>query len=374
MATTDFGSLTAAQKEHWAVKVFVDGRDESFWMSSGLVGRNTEDHNRPVHRITELSESVEGAGTKVTMQIVHDLVNDGVAGDQQLTGNEEAMENEAITIQVDQLRHGVKKKGRMSEQKTVVKFRSNAQGQLSFWLADTLDELKFLTASGRAYTLNTDGSTRSQTVLSQLEFAADVAAATTNRVIHAGAATSEGTLTATDTMDWDFLVNAKAFAERKKIRPIRAGGRSYYIVVMSTEQMRDLRKDSDFKSIVQNAMGRGKSNPLFTGEDVQCEGLILYSHNKVYNTFGLTSGVDKWGSGQTVDGAQALLMGAQALGFATVTDPYWEEADKNDYNNQPGIGYGQIFGLLKPQFESPVDGTTEDYGVLSLKTAAAASS
>lgn len=372
MATTDFSSLTAAQKEHWAVETFMQGRDESFWDSSGLVGQNTSDHNKPVHLIDELSETIEGAGSKVTMQIVHDLAEDGIAGDQQLTGNEERMVNEAQTIQIDMLRHGVKKNGRMSEQKTVTKFRTHAKGQLAFWLADTVDELQFLTAAGRAYTLNTDGSTRASSTLSQLAFAADVVAASSNRIIHAGSATSEATITASDTMDWDLLVDAKAKAGRKKIRPIRSGGKSYYVVIMSTEQMRDLRKDADFKSILQNAGPRGKSNPLFTGAECEVEGLILYEHNKVYNTQGLTSGVDKWGSGSNVDGAQAMLLGAQAMGKAMVTEPFWEEADINDYKNQPGIAYGQIFGLLKPQFEGPADGTTEDYGVLSIKTAAAA--
>ncbi len=372
MATTDFGALTDAQREVWATKVFVTGRDESFWMSTGLTGKNTDDHNRPVHRITDLSESMEGAGTKVTMQLVQDLQKDGIAGDARLTDNEEAMENEAITLNVDMLRHGVKKKGRMSEQRTIIKFRSNAKGQLSFWLAETLDELKFLTVSGRSYTLHTDGSTRSQTTLSTLQFAADVTAASSGRIMHAGSATSEATITASDTMSWDMIVNAKATAQRKKMRPIKMGGKNTYIMILSTEQMRDLRKDADFKSILQNGGSRGDKNKLFTGEECMVNGIILYEHNKVYNTLGLASG-SKWGAGSNVDGAQALLLGAQALGFATVNNPFWEEADQNDYKNQPGVAYGQIFGLLKPQFKSQADSlTVQDYGVLSVKTAAAA--
>lgn len=372
MSTTAFGALTDLQRKVWAKKTNKDGRDQSFWMSNSLVGSNTDDHNRPVQKITELSRSADGSGDKVIMNIVHDLQKDGIVGDAQLTGNEEAMNAEAITLNVDLLRHGVKSAGEMNEQRTVIAFRKTAKERLSFWLADSLDEMMFLVASGRALTLNTDGSTRSDTSWSTFTFASDVAAATSNRILHAGSATSEGTLTASDTMSWDLLIAAKTKAVRKRIRPIRAGGKPYYVIVLSPEQCRDLKQDSDYQAAVARGQSRGKGNPLFTGEEVTVDGLVIYEHNKVYNTFGLTSAVDKWGSGQTVDGAQALLMGAQALGFASVGDSFWKEADINDYGNQPGIAYGQIIGLLKPQFQSSVDANaTEDYGVISVKTAAA---
>ena len=64
----------------------------------------------------------------------------------------------------------------MSEQATVLQFRTQAKDKLAFWLADTTDELGFLTCAGRAYSLNTDGSSRSATSqLPQLSFASDVA-------------------------------------------------------------------------------------------------------------------------------------------------------------------------------------------------------
>lgn len=371
MSTTAFGALTDLQRKVWAKKTNKDGRDQSFWMSNSLVGSNTDDHNRPVQKITELSRSADGSGDKVIMNIVHDLQKDGIVGDAQLTGNEEAMNAEAITLNVDLLRHGVKSAGEMDEQRTVIAFRKTAKERLSFWLADSLDEMMFLVASGRALTLNTDGSTRADTSWSTFTFASDVAAATTNRILHAGSATTEATITASDTMSWDLLIAAKTKAVRKRIRPIRAGGKPYYVIVLSPEQCRDLKQDSDYQAAVSRGQSRGKGNPLFTGEEVTVDGLVIYEHNKVYNTFGLTSS-NKWGSSGTVDGAQALLMGAQALGFASVSDPFWKEADITDYGNQPGIAYGQIIGLLKPQFQSSVDAnSTEDYGVISVKTAAA---
>ena len=103
------------------------------------------------------------------------------------------------------------------------------------------------------------------------------------------------------------------------------------------------------------------------------DGIVIYDHQKVYNTLSAASG-SKWGAASTIDGAQAAMLGAQAIGLATIGEASWEEADDTDYKNRPGIAYGRIFGLLKPQFKySNIDETTrEDFGVVSIYTAAAA--
>ncbi len=158
------------------------------------------------------------------------------------------------------------------------------------------------------------------------------------------------------------------------MKPIRSGGREYYALVMSTEQARDLKKDGTYQQNVGRAGERGANNPLFKGAFAIVDGVILYEHNKVYTTLGKTSGVDKWGVGFTVDGAQAMLLGAQAMGFAQLFDTKYSESDNTDYGNRPGIAVGRMLGMLKPQFPSPVDSnTTEDFGIFTLKTAAAAS-
>ncbi len=260
----------------------------------------------------------------------------------------------------------------MSEQATVIRFRVTGKEKLSFWLADKIDELMFLTGSGRAYTLKLDGSTRTGSQLPSLSFAADVAAASTNRIVYAGSATAENNLTSSDKMSWQVIVRSKTFAKRKKLRPIRMGGKEYFAMVMSPEQRRDLVLDPMYATIVRSAEKGGKDNPLFAGSTVVVDGVIIYDHNKTYTTYGLASG-SKWGSASTVDGAQALLFGAQALGIALLGNVFMRESDKTDYNNRPGLGVGRKIGMLKPQFKSLPDSLSrEDFGVVSVKTAAAA--
>ncbi len=371
MAATDFGSLTEAKARHWSASLWQAGRDESFWFSNGFVGKNDDDMDSVIQRVTKLTQTERGL--EVVMQLVQDLVGDGIAGDNEMEGNEEALYNETQVIRVDMLRNAVRSKGEMAEQATVIRFRATAKKKLAFWQADRTDEMGFLVASGRAFTLTLGGATRGTSQLPQLTFAADVVAASTNRIVYAGAATSEGTLTASDKMTWDVIVRANTIAKRKRVRQIKSRGKGYYAMVMSSEQARDLKLDPTYQTILRSAEKRGAGNPLFDNALAVVDGVILYDHNRVYNTLDATSGVDMWGSGNTVNGAQALLFGAQAFGMATIGNQFMRESDNTDYGNRPALGTGRKLGFLKPQWKSIPDGqTVEDFGVISVKTAAAA--
>lgn len=370
MAVTDFGALTAAQKRLWAAETWQAGRDKSFFFSNGFIGKSDSDMNSVIQRVTKLTETERGL--ECVMQLVQDLQGDGVVGDNQLDGNEEAMVNDAQTIRIDQIRHGVKSKGEMAEQATVIRFRTTGKEKLSFWLSDKLDELMFLVLSGRSFTLLTNGATRPTSQLPSLSFAADVVAASSNRILHAGSATSEASLTTSDKMSWAAIVRANAMAMQKRLRPIRGGGREYFVCVMHPWQKKDLLLDPTYQTILRTADKPGDQNKLFTGAMATIDGTILYTHNKVFNTSGLSSG-SKWGAGGTVEGAQAMYLGAQAGGIATIGDVFWRESTLTDYGNRPGIGMGRKIGMLKPQFNSVYDsGTRQDFGTIALKTAAAA--
>lgn len=363
---TDFGGLSAAQKKVWSGKLWLQFRDESFWQSNGFIGTNM---NTPIHRVDELTKT--SRGLECVMQLVNDLEGDGVAGDNDLNGEEEQMVNDAQIIKIDCLAHAVKSKGQMSEQATVIRFREQAKDKLGFWLPDKVDELMFLTAAGRSFTLNTDLSTRGSSQLPSLAFASSVTAASTNRVKYAGSATSEATLTASDKMSWAVCVSAKTYARRQGLRPIRQGGKEYYAMVMSPEQRRDLLLDSTYQTIVSRAAERGSKNPLFQNALAVVDGLILYEHRKVINTTGLATS-SKWGSSGTVEGAQAQLLGSGALGFTTLGGGEWLEGDQNDYGRKPAIGYQQMMGMLKPQYKPTASAAaSEDYGTIAVKTAAA---
>lgn len=373
MAKTNFAALTSENKTVWSRDVWKVARNMSF--IAQFMGSST---NSSVQRITELTKSEKGH--RAVLTLVADLTGDGVAGDDTLEGNEEAIQSYDQVIQIDQLRHANRHKGKMADQKSIVNFREQSRDVLAYWLADRLDQLAFLTLSGIAYTTKTNGAARTAGGFADLAFASDVVAPSTNRhfqwdqgttslVASATGSLVAGAVGTGDYPTYKMIVDLKAKAKDKFIRGVKGtGGEEVYHLLMTPQGMARLKMDSDFLANVRNAGVRGGKNPLFAGAaSYLVDGMWIHEYRHVYNTTGLTSG-NKWGSGGTIDGQRCLLLGAQALGIADIGAPEWNEKEF-DYGNQQGIEVGKIFGFLKPQFYSNVDSATEDFGVIVCDTA-----
>ena len=279
--------------------------------------------------------------------------------------------NDKITI--DLISHGVRQKGKLAEQKTVVKFREHARDRLSYCLANRMDQLMFLTLSGISYAYNNDGSARTSGAFASLAFASDVAAPTTNRHVNITGASSAytglvagntATIDAEAKLTYEAIVDLGVYAKTKYVKPLMANGKEYYVLFVRPEGLAQLKKDQDFQRAVVTGLERGKDNPFFTGGVVTVDGMVIHEHRLVYNTKGATSG-SKWGSGGTVDGSRALLCGSQALGVADLGNPEWAEK-WFQYNSSPGINIDKMFGLLKPKFYSTHNAAIEDFGVIAV--------
>lgn len=371
MANTNFAALTNEQYTVWSRDFWKEARNKTFL--NAFVGNGP---NAMIQRITELSQTKDGARAVITM--VNDAVGDGVVGDNQLKGNEEALRSTEAVIRGDQWRHAHRSSGRMAEQKSIVNFRFEARDKLAYTAARVLDELMFLTLSGRSYAYHTDGRARVGSQLPQLEFAADVTAPSAARYRRWDASTgltadSNANLAANDTPTWGMLVDLKAFAVNSYIRPIRSDdGVEVYNVFMTPDGIAKLKKDPDFLAAWREAERRGETNPLFKGtahggkRGIYVDGLNILEYRNVINTKGAAVG-SKWGGG-AVDGQRVLLCGAQALGFADIGVAKWVE-EYEDYENSLGISIAKKFGLLKPQLFSVHTRSVEDFGVICIDTA-----
>lgn len=364
MATTNFTALTTEQKTVWSRDVWMAARNFSFINNFTGSGPNSM-----VQRITELTKTEKGDRAVITL--VADLEGDGVVGDNQLEGNEESIKAYDEVITIDQLRNANRSKGRMTDQRSIVKFRETSRDVLAYWLADRLDQMAFLTMSGVSYGVKPNGATRpASSQLNSLAFAADVTAPSAARHFRwdNGLQNLEAGNTALvesdDTPSYAMLVQAKAKAKESYIRGIRGpGGDEMYHVFLTPTAMAKLKLDTDFLANVRNAGPRSGKNVLFSGSIPTIDGLVVHEYRHVYNTSGLTSGVDQWGAGSNVEGCRIIFAGAQALGLADLGNPYWDEVDK-DYNNQQGISVGKICGLLKPRFHSIYANAVEDFGLM----------
>ncbi|MFM1891826.1 MAG: hypothetical protein RLZ44_903 [Pseudomonadota bacterium] len=394
MALTNWSALNANQLTTWSRDLWAQVRQNSFVMQLAGSGPNSM-----IQRITELSASQKGTQAYITL--VQDMTSDGVMGDSLLWDNEEALTAAQQLIRVDQIRNAIRLSGKMADQKVVVRFRETARDQLGFWLADRLDQLFFLTAAGRDYRLNTNGSVRTGfsagtstwaspaftrtaaagQAFTDLEFAQDITAPTSQRWYRWVAAskslvpmsnTTYSSIVADDTPSYRMLVEMKAWAMDRRIRPLKINGMESYYVFMHPKAMAKLKLDSDFLANIRNAGVRGDNNPLFSGAVTTVDGLVLMENTHVLNTLGATAGTVsgdnnkvgfKYGASAQIEGSSTLLCGAQAMAFADLGAPTWEE-DTWDFKNQNAISCGKIIGMKKPVWVDKMSGSSQDYGIM----------
>lgn len=374
MALTNFGLLTNEQKTIWSMDLWRQARNMSF--VNKFLGK---DANSMVQHITELKKSEKGARAVITL--LADLEGDGIAGDRQLEGNEEAMKAYDQVIRIDQLRHANRHEGRMADQKSIVEFRSNSRDVLAYWLADRIDQIAFLTMAGMTYDTKNSGGTRVGSDLLSLEFAADVKTPSSKRYLvwdqgnkdfvtnTSNTSLVGGAIGTGDYPTWNMFVQLKAYAKDHYIRGVKEnGGEETFHCFLSPQAMAKLKLDSDYMLNLRHAQPRGDGNNLFTGSSVKIDGIYFHEFRHVPNTRTAASG-SKWGGG-TVDGCRILFCGAQALGMADIGNPEWVEKGF-DYENSQGISVSKILGFLKPQFVSQYAGTTvpQDFGVIAVDVA-----
>ncbi len=358
---TNFAALTPQQKIVWSRDVWSAARDQMF--VKNFIGTGD---NSVIQRITELTKTEKGE--KVLMHLVADLVDDGVIGDNEREGNEEAMQSYSQEITIDLMTHSVRNKGKLADQKTVINFRRQGKDKLAFWLANRCDQLAFLTMAGISYSFKNNGAPRTNSPFPNLAFAADVSAPTSKRALMfdgtALATSNTASITTAYVPKYTMIVDLIAYAKEHYVKPLMSGGKAYYVLFVHPQTLAQLKKDADYqRAVVAVATKAGLDSPWFTGATVTVDGAVIHEHNLVYNTKGAASG-SKWGAGGTVNGTRTMLCGAQALGMADLGAPEWTEK-LFQYDSQQGINIDKMLGLLKPKFFSIYDNSVEDFGIVT---------
>lgn len=368
MSATDFGSMEPQKKLAYRLKAYEEYSEKFFFTKMlGKEGASVIEH------ITELTKNSKGEAGAF-FHLISRITGGGAVGDNRLRGRERQLEAHWQRVNFDQIRNAIINKGRLADQKSVIQFRRPARRSLSHWLADTWEEQAILTASGISYEFNTDGSPRQtpegQDPWTDLEYAADVRPPSPNR--HFRWTASNGlqpgdtdAVADNDVVTYDLLPSIKAKAAVKRITPITAGGKDYYILLVHEETMARFYRDPNFRQALVGADARGPNHKIFSGAVVTMNGLIIHPYARVYNTSGATNG-NKWGASASVDGTRSLLLGAQGLALADLGAPGWEE-EQEDYKNRYGVSIDKMGGWLKPQFPSSYDGgSVEDFGLMAI--------
>lgn len=329
-------SAAALRPSLWRKQLFADVRDNLYM--TRFIG---ETEQSMIQEVTDLKKE---AGQTVTIGLGMKLSGAGITGDSTLEGNEEAMTDYSETISIDQLRHAVRLTGRMDEKKNAYNMRTSAKNRLADWWAERLDQEICDKLCGKT------SSTFANTP--------DAAAAT--RALYAGGQSAIGNITTANKFDTKMIDAAKELAKLASpmIRPLRIGGKEYYVIILHPYSATALRQDPVWAQAQRDANVRSEENPIFSGAMGIYNGCIIHEHEYIYRT--------NDGSGGAYV-ARNILCGQQAGAIAWGANVQWVEKSF-DYGNAWGISCGAIFGVIKPMFNSV------DYGVVTMYAAAAAAS
>lgn len=301
----------------WAKELWKDIPAERYW-NKFMGGQNA-----PITVVRDIKG--KNKGDSVTIPLLYKLEGPGVKGCEKLVGNEEAMNEDAMTVTVDMLRHGVRWPCERDTWWHLYDMRMKAKEYFRVWWGERDDKEIFDTLGTNPSSLRLLGDGTSSLVL-------------------------------------DTIVQAKLLAKmaRPKIRPIRIEGAEHYVLVMHPYVAAELRLSAEWKSIQSSANVRGNSNPIFSGALGVYDGVILHEHE-----FVKTEG-DIEGAGGT---ANNLFFGQQAGVWVESKDVFWREDHTVDYGNEIGIATGMIYGFQKAKFETGYkDQGPQDYGLITIKT------
>jgi N4-gp56 family major capsid protein len=316
---TEFATGATEAVRRWSSKVWAEMPRTIFW------GRFMSDSDQA---IIQTKRDLEGVpGETLTFTFSKKLSGAGVAGDDDLEGQEEELQYFSDSVTLQQRRNAVRLKGQLSEKRTAFDQRKDAQSHLKTWLAETIDDYLF-----------TQFDTNPTTVL------------------YGGDAVSTATIEAGDLLTPTLFDRAVAKAKKAdpKIWPVSLNGKDHYVVVMHTDSGYDLQRNSEWNQTTRDAGPRGDGNNIFTGAFGEWRGVVLHEHEKVpvSTTYGALG---------NIAGASNFFLGMQAGLFAWGKKPEaWTK--EFQYGASVGFAIGAIWDFSKAVFDNT------DHAFIALRT------
>ena len=349
MSATDYPVNHPLAIKHWAKDLMKEALKKTYALQFIGTGKDS--------LCTIKTETKNQGGDRVRIAIRSQLTGAGIQGDNTLEGNEESLETFYQDVSIDQLRHAVRSGGKMSEQRVPFSVRAEARDGLADWWADRFDTWFFNQLTG-----NTGVSDPRY-----YGFNAPTAPDTDHITYHSSGSTAEVSLSATTVAQLrlttiDYAVE-KAKMAKNTIRPVRVGGKDYFVMFVHPYQVTDLRTSTaagQWQDIQKAAMGGGKvdDNPIFTGALGVYNGVILHESTRIP------------ASPTNASARRAVLCGAQALCMAFGREygkgTYSWVEELFDFKNQLGVAAGCQAGLIKTRFNG------SDFGTVVVPTYAVA--
>lgn len=327
--------------------------------------------------IIQLKEDLtKRKGDSVTFALVNELTGNGVTGNNTLKGNEERLGSRSHKVNVNVLRHAVAVDD-WDTQKSVIDLRNAAKVQLREWAQKKLRD-GILTALGQIDGVNFGDSTAAQRNTWSANNSDRILYGTSSTNYSATFLTGLNAIGSTEQLSPTVLslMARMASTASPKIKPVyvKEMDQEWYVAFVGPRAWRDLTEDNPTTNLLtlanRDARVRGVDNPLFTGDSLVWDGIIIRQIPEIVNlgTYGAFSG----SAGAAIE--PVYLCGAQAVGLA------WAQrtkttTDTDDYEFLHGVGVQEIRGIEKLRFGTAAgaDTTTpKDHGVVTAFVAAAA--
>lgn len=348
MATTDYGVNANEAVKLWSRKLMREALKQTW--ASRFMGKDS-------NAVIQIKDDTQkSAGDRIRCILRMQLSGDGVSGDDTLEGREEKLTTHTDDLLIDQLRHAVRSKGKMSEQRIPFSVREEARMGLQDWWADRFDTW-FMNQIGGNSDVSDTRYTGNNSAL-----APDSA----HRIFVNGHST-EASITATASAIFTLSLIDQAVLKARTLSPMirpvqtgRSGGK--YVMFITPEQHYDLRRNTNtlqWGDIQKAAMqgGQTSDNPIFTGALGMYNGVVLHEAYRLPI-------IDSTGGSKI---GRAVLCGAQASvmafgrGFSKSRMDWTEELF--DYKNSLGVEAGCIAGVKKTRYNS------KDFATIAISAA-----
>ena len=318
-------------------------------------------------------ELTKRRGDRVTLALVNELTGAGVTGNTTLKGNEERLNSRSDTLIVDVLRHAVAVDD-WDVQKSVIDLRNAARVQLREWAQKTLRDA-CTTALGQVANVAFATATNAQRDTWQSDNRDRLVAGTTAFGTHATFASAISAVTAAAQLSPNILSLMKRIAQAAspKVKPVyvKEMDQEWYVAFIGPRAWRDLTEDNPTTNGLllanRDARVRGIDNPLFTGDSLVWDGMIL---REIPEIAPVPAAI--WSLSTIASIEPVYLCGAQAVGLA------WAQrtkstTDVDDYEFLHGVGIQEIRRVQKLRFGG---GTTDrdnlkDHGIVTAFVGAA---
>jgi N4-gp56 family major capsid protein len=316
--------------------------------------------------IIQLKEDLtKKKGDRVTFALVNELTGNGVTGNTTLKGNEERLNSRSHAVAVDVLRHAVAVDD-WDQQKSVIDLRNAAKSQLREWAMKKLRD-GIVDALGQIDGVKFSSSTVAQRNTWTANNQDRVLFGDTTSNYNATFATAAFNVSAAESLTPNILSLMKRMAQKAspKIKPVmvKDTDQEWYVAFVGPRSWRDLNEDNPTTNPLilanRDARVRGVDNPLFTGDSLVWDGIIIRQIPEI-------EVIDSSLSSSGVALEPVYLCGAQAIGLA------WAQrtkstTDTDDYGFLHGVGVQEIRGIEKLRFGTgATDLTTpKDHGIVT---------